>query len=66
MSSILMLVGGVIWLTGELIGVFTNSETTSRFVWALQKKWPIVRVVVAAFVVALGAHFAYHTPLWPF
>lgn len=60
-ASILMLVGALIWLAGELWGVFTASrklDTTSEYVWWAQKKWPFVRIVVASLVALLAAHLA--------
>lgn len=60
-----MAVGGLIWLGFELWGVFTGGPTTSDAVWALEKRWPLTRILVAVFVISLGAHFQFGTPILP-
>lgn len=70
-AILLMILGGIAWISGELIGVHRQekgADTTSEFVWWLQKqKWigPLVRVLVGAFVLSLAAHFWFGTPLLP-
>lgn len=68
LANVLMLVGGIVWLTGELIGVVRNRsrspgglpDTTSGWVWLAERKWPAARIVVAAGLIVLGAHFLIH------
>lgn len=67
-----MLIGGITWLAGELWGVWRNAhvknpgnDTTSQFVWLAERKWPLVRILVAVFVVSLLGHFEWHYSLLP-
>lgn len=55
-GEFLMAAGAVVWLTGEVIGLF-HKDTTSHFVklWAKTKWWHRVLIVVAG--EALIAHF---------
>lgn len=69
-ANILMLLGAVVWLTGELLGFFTDSphsppDTTSGWVWFLQKRHPILRWVIGIFTLSLFAHLAFGTWLLP-
>jgi hypothetical protein len=68
-ANILMLVGGLAWLAGELTGVFVKSKakrtTTSGWVWYLEAKYPILRVFIGVFVLSLFGHFMFHTWLLP-
>jgi hypothetical protein len=59
-----MIAGGLVWLAGELYGVFTKGQTTSGWVWSAEQRWPAVRAVVAVVLVLLGLHFEARTPLW--
>jgi hypothetical protein len=64
---ILMIVGGTLWLAGELWGVFSkrSMDTTSEWVWWAEARMPILRVVVGVFVLSLFAHFMWGTTLLP-
>lgn len=67
---ILMVVGGLLWLTGELIGVFSKrpNDTTSEGVWWLEKQRYYgmgVRALVLAFTVSLVGHFQFGWSLLP-
>ena len=62
---ILMVFGGLVWLAGELLAVFTGraeTDTTSAWVWKLEKALPIARVLIAVFLVWLGLHFWFQIP----
>jgi hypothetical protein len=70
--NILMLLGGVGWLIGELWGVYRNStkakvgkDTTSQWVWWLEARVPLVRVLVGMFVLSLFGHFLWRGMLLP-
>ena len=65
MTAVGMIVGALIWLTFELIGVFRHSDTTTGFVQAWEKKWPVLRIFVAVFCVSLGTHLIWGTWLLP-
>lgn len=67
---ILMIVGAIAWLAGELIGVHSkrSMDTTSELIWWLQRqRWigPTIRALVLAFTISLVAHFQFGTPLVP-
>jgi hypothetical protein len=64
-STVLMIVGGLLWLAGELYGVYHRSQTTSGFVWSVEARWPLVRVLVGVFVASLFGHFLWHGALLP-
>lgn len=62
--SVVMLAGSLIWLAGELTGVYNDAhgyhgppETTSGWVWLLERKHRPFRMVVAASLAALAVHF---------
>ena len=66
----LMLIGGGVWLGGELWGVWRNAhgghgDTTSEAVWWLERHVPVLYGFVGLFVLSLFAHFMVHTPLLP-
>ena len=70
--NILMLVGGLAWLAGELFGVYRNEtvqnsgrDTTSQWVWFVENKFPIVRVFLGVFLVSLVGHLLFGTWLLP-
>lgn len=66
--NILMILGALTWLVGEIDGVFVRkqaNDTTSEFVWHTELKWPITRVVVGTFVVSLLFHLLFGTVLLP-
>lgn len=68
LANVLMLVGGLGWLAGELYGVFRKGkgrDTTSEWVWWLEAKLPIARVLVGVFVISLFGHFEFGTTLLP-
>lgn len=65
--NVLMLVGALVWLTGEVWGIVRNAhghtgtpQTTSGWVWLLERKWSFGRMVVAAGLAALSVHFLLH------
>lgn len=70
-SSLIYGVIGVVWLTVELTGLarrrglpvpwFTLSET----VWALEKRLPVLRALIALGGLDVIVHLVAHTPLWP-
>lgn len=67
-ANILMLVGAVAWLVGELIGVFHKGkqrDTTSDWVWYLEAKVPALRWLVGVFVLSLFGHLLFGTWLLP-
>ncbi len=75
-ANVLMLVGGLTWLGGELYGVHRNAtvkrpgnDTTSQWVWLAERvklgKIPVVRVLVGMFVLSLFGHFMWHGALLP-
>jgi len=60
LSPLGMLAGAVIWLTFELLSVFTRGrtgETTTHFVRLGERKYWWARILVAFFVTWLGGHF---------
>lgn len=68
----LMLAGALMWLGGELFGVHRNAtvkdpgnDTTSQWVWAMEKRYWISRILVGTFVVSLLGHFLWHKMLLP-
>ena len=68
-ANILMVVGAVVWLAGELWGVFHNSkrepDTTTGWVHLLEAKFPIARVFIGVFVLSLFGHLLFGTWLLP-
>jgi hypothetical protein len=66
--NILMLCGALVWLAGEIFGVIRDGrkhkgiDTTSGWVWWLEHKWPLVRIVVAGAVALLFSHLVFHVP----
>lgn len=63
-----MVLGALVWLSGELLAVFTGraeTDTTSAWVWVLEGKtgW-IGRAVVAAIMLYLTAHLVFGIPLF--
>ncbi len=70
--NILMAVGGSLWLGGELYGVHRNqtvenpgNDTTSQWTWWAERKWPILRPLIAVFFLSLVGHFLWHGVLLP-
>ena len=66
-GAILMVIGALLWLTGELINVFRRKGgTTSEFVWWVELRFPLARVLIGTFLVSLVGHLSpAHTPLLP-
>lgn len=67
-ENILMIIGGLTWLTGELLGVFHKSkqkDTTSDWVWYLEAKFPVLRVLVGVFALSLFGHLMFGWWLLP-
>jgi hypothetical protein len=64
-----MLIGGVLWLIGELIGVFsgssTSNDTTSQWAHFIEKKFPIARVFIGIFLISLVGHILFGWWLLP-
>lgn len=67
--DILMLTGASVWLAGEIYGVVRDAhgyhgppDTTSGWVWALEKRFRSTRILVAFGLVVLGIHFL--EPKW--
>lgn len=67
--NVLMLVGAVTWLVGETLGIVHNAkvhpktgapQTTSGWVWLLERKFSFGRMLVAAGLGALAVHFLIH------
>lgn len=67
LPNFLMVVGGLTWLTGELIGVIRHRgrNTTSEWVWWAQAKVPMLRWVTIGLFVDLTVHLGWHTDLLP-
>lgn len=68
LANLMMAVGGVIWLTGELIGVFSPGkayDTTSQWAWFLEQRYPIVRVLFFTFTISLMLHIVFRWWLLP-
>lgn len=71
-ANLLMGIGGGLWLSGELFGVYLNqkrrkrqNDTTSQWVWFVEKKFPVARVLVGVFVLSLFGHFMWKGMLLP-
>lgn len=67
-----MVVGALTWLTGELWGVHRNAtvrhpgkDTTSQWVWWLERKVPFTRVLIGVFFASLIGHLLWHGILLP-
>lgn len=66
-----MLCGLILWLTGELWGVWRNRrrhttmQTTSEWVWLAEERWPFCRILLVLFLLVLLSHFLWRTPLLP-
>lgn len=72
LPNLLMALGGLLWLGGELWGVYRNStvknpgrDTTSQWVWLAEAKFPVLKVLITVFFVSLIGHFLYHWMLLP-
>jgi hypothetical protein len=64
-SNILMLIGSLTWLIGELWGVRSkkNMDTTSEWVWWIEARIPFTRWLIVTFLLSLIGHFLWHTSL---
>lgn len=62
-----MVVGALVWLSGELLAVFTGrskTDTTSAWVWMFEGKTGVLgKIFVAAVMLYLTAHLVFGIPL---
>lgn len=69
LPNVLMIAGAVVWLAGELWGVFWGPkgkiDTTSGWAWWLEKKFPIARVFLGVFLLSLFGHVMFGWTLLP-
>lgn len=61
-AAVLMGVGAAVWLAGELYAVFAHETPTTGYVRMFQKRWPIIRVLMVAFLAWLAVHFELGVP----
>lgn len=65
-ATILMILGGIAWLTGELWAAFKkHNGTTSDFIWSVEARWPVLKVLIGIFVLSLFGHFMFGWTLLP-
>lgn len=56
-EEILMGLGAMLWIAGELWAVVKDEDTTTSYVRRFSKKWALIRFGVFIFVSWLWVHF---------